>query len=245
MLFVIGSHYQLFGIAAGIMMLIIALTSRLLIRQYYEIFYVIHVLFIVAILVMLYFHRPWIKTRTSVVVFICAGLFGLDKAIRIINYACFSRGTTATIVPLANGSTRITLNRSAPGAKAGSHAFLWLPRVQALQSHPCTMISANPVAFILKARDGFTKDLNRHASSMTNMITPATIDSAYGVVPSFEKYGRVLLIAGGSGLTWTIAVVMDLLSRGLLNMVEIVWVIRDIGKLCPAAKHPAYKVPAR
>ena len=233
LLFVIGTQYQRFGIAAGLMMLIIAVTSRLLIRRSYEIFYIMHVLLVVAILVTLYFHRPWIKTRTSVIVFICAGLFILDKLTRIIKYACFSRGTTATIVPLANGSTRITLNRSVPGTKAGSHAFLWLPRIQALQSHPCTMVSADPVSFILKARDGFTKDLNRHASTLTDMITPATIDSAYGVVPSFEKYDRVLLIAGGSGATWAIAVTMDLLSRGLPNMLELVWVIRDSGKSLP------------
>ena len=230
MLFVIGTYYQRFGIAAGLMLLTIALTSRLLMRHCYEVFYIMHILLVVAILVMLYFHRPWIKTRTSVVVFICAGLFVLDKVTRIIKYACFSRGTTATIVPLANGSTRITLNRGVPGAKAGSHAFLWLPRVRPLQSHPCTMVSANPVAFILKARDGFTKDLNHHASSLTNMVTPATIDAPYGVVPSFEKYDRTLLIAGGSGATWLVAVAMDLLSRGLPNMLELVWVIRDRGK---------------
>lgn len=228
--FVIGVKHQQFGIAAGLMTLIIALTSRLLIRRCYELFYVMHVLLLIAILITLYFHRPWIKTRTSVVVIICAGLFLLDKTIRIIKYAWFSYGTMATIVPLANGSTRITLNRNLPSAKAGRHAFLWLPRVQALQSHPCTMVSANPVAFILKARHGFTKDLNRKASGMTNMITPATIDAAYGAMPSFEKYDRVLLIAGGSGATWTIAVAMDLLSRGLPNILEIVWVVRHSGK---------------
>jgi hypothetical protein len=230
LLFVIGVKYQRFGIAAGLMMLIIALTSRILIRRRYELFYILHVFFVIAILVTLYLHRPWIKTRTSVVVIICAGLFVLDKMVRVFKYACFSNGTTAKIVPLATGSTRITLNRSLPGAKAGSHAFLWLPRVQALQSHPCTMVSVDPVAFILKARNGFTKDLNRHASTSTNMVTPATIDAAYGAVPSFEKYDRVLLIAGGSGSTWAVAVAMDLLSRGLPNILELVWVVRDSGK---------------
>jgi hypothetical protein len=79
MLFVIGVKHQRFGIAAGLMMSIIALTSRLLIRRFYELFYMMHVLFVIAILITLYFHRPWIKTRTSVVVIICAGLFVLDK----------------------------------------------------------------------------------------------------------------------------------------------------------------------
>jgi hypothetical protein len=74
------------------------------------------------------------------------------------------------------------------------------------------------------------KDLNRKASSLMNMITPATIDAAYGVGPSFEKYDRVLFLAGGSGATWKIAVAMDLLSRGLPNILEVVWVVRDSGK---------------
>jgi hypothetical protein len=130
MLFVIGVKHQQFGIVAGLMMLIIALTSRLLIRRCYELFYVMHVFFLIAILITLYFHRPWIKTRTSVVVIICTGLSVLDKTTRIIKYACFTHRTTATVVPLANGSTRVTLNRSLPGAKAGSHAFLWLPRIR-------------------------------------------------------------------------------------------------------------------
>jgi hypothetical protein len=81
------------------MMLIIALTSRLLIRHVYELFYMMHVLFVIAILITLYFHRPWIETRTSVVVIICAGRFVLDKVTRIIKYATFSHGTTAMIVP--------------------------------------------------------------------------------------------------------------------------------------------------
>jgi hypothetical protein len=43
-----------FGIAAGLMMLIIALTFRLCIRCFYELFYVMHVLFVFAILITLY-----------------------------------------------------------------------------------------------------------------------------------------------------------------------------------------------
>jgi predicted ferric reductase len=156
------------------------------------------------------------QKSTSVVVIICAGLFLLDRVICVTKYVCFSHGTTAIIIPLANGSTRITLNRSLPAAKAGSHAFLWLPCVQALQPHPSTMVSASPVAFILKARNGFTKDLNIQASSLTNMITPATIDAPYGVFPLFEKYDMVLLLAGGSRATWAVAVAMDLPSRGYL-----------------------------
>lgn len=104
------------------------------------------------------------------------------------------------------------------------------PHVQALQAHPCTIVAANPVAFILKARGGFTKDLNRKASSLMNMITPATIDATYGAVPSFEKYDRVLFLAGGSGATWIIAAAIDLLSRGLPNILEVVWVVRESGK---------------
>jgi hypothetical protein len=56
MQFVIGVKHQGFGIAAGLIMLIIALTSRLLIRRCYELFYIIHILFVIAILIILYFH---------------------------------------------------------------------------------------------------------------------------------------------------------------------------------------------
>jgi hypothetical protein len=92
------------------------------------------------------------------------------------------------------------------------------------------MVSASPVAFILKARNGFTKDLNIQASSLTNMITPATIDAAYGVFPLFEKYDKVLLLAGGSRATWAVAVAMDLPISRLSSFLELVWVVRDSGK---------------
>lgn len=135
---------------------------------------------------MLYLHPPWIKIREFVVVLICAGLFLFDKCTCVVNYAGVSLETIATVVPLANGSTRITLNHSVPGAIAGSYAFLWLPCVRPY-SHPCMIVSANPVTFILKARESFTKDPNQRASNLMNMTTPATIDGAYGAVPLFES----------------------------------------------------------
>jgi predicted ferric reductase len=121
----------------------------------------------------------------------------------------------------------VTLDCSAPWAKAGSHAFLWLPQIQALQSHPYTIVSVHPVTFIVCGREGFTKDLHRHASTLTKVLTSTPFDPAYGAMPPFEKYNRVFLVAGGSGATWAIGVAVDLLSGSPQSILELAWVVRD------------------
>ncbi|RZJ37912.1 MAG: acyl-ACP--UDP-N-acetylglucosamine O-acyltransferase, partial [Chryseobacterium sp.] len=68
--------------------------------------------------------------------------------------------------------------------KIGSHAFVWVPGVKAFQRHPFTLVSADPVEFVIKARDGFSKALHSKAQEFPNGKFRASIDGPYGQVPA-------------------------------------------------------------
>ena len=136
------------------------------------------------------------------------------------------------MTPLANGGTRVVLDRSLPLAKPGMHASLWINKIKKGQAHPFTIVSVDPVAeFVISAQNGFTKSLHAFALENPGKSLGATVDGPYGTVPNFERYDRIVLIAGGSGGSWTIAVANEMVRRGLKPgaLIDFVWVVRDNG----------------
>ncbi|KAI9698500.1 MAG: hypothetical protein M1836_004081 [Candelina mexicana] len=221
--------YQIWGIVAGFTMITIGLTSLFLRKRQYEVFYVIHVLASLVILLTVWQHRPYIRTDTAIIILTALCLFVLDRTIRYSRYLIHLGGTTATLAPLPNNGTRITLSRGSKRARPGTHAWLFLPSIQRAQAHPFTIVTNNPLSFVIAAQDGFTRDIHHFAQANPSVSVKATFDGPYGTLPKFERYERVVLVAGGSGASWTIAVAMDLLERTKGNMkcvVEFIWVVR-------------------
>ncbi len=227
------SSLQIPGIVASIAMIAITITSLTLRKRYYELFYFFHLILAIIILVTVYHHRPNISTRTCIIIIFSAGIFFLDRAIRGAKLVYFARKTLATVEPLANGGTRVTLNPfSLPLAKPGMHASLWINKIKKAQGHPFTIVSVDPVLeFVVSAQSGFTKSLYTYALENPGKSLSATVDGPYGTVPNLERYERVVLIAGGSGGSWTVAVAIEALRRGLKPgaTMEFVWVVRYNG----------------
>jgi predicted ferric reductase len=136
---------------------------------------------------------------------------------------------------MSSNTTKVTLHRSLSGAQPGSHAFVWIPGVRVFEAHPFTIVSNEPVEFLVKARDGFTKALHRKACENPGTKFRASIDGAYGNAPNVDDdLDRLLLVAGGSGVTFTLALALawarkqrDASSRSTL---DFVWVCRDPGE---------------
>ena len=225
------SSLQIPGIVATVAMTAIAATSLTLRKRYYEVFFIMHVLLAIVILITVAHHRPYFNTRTVVIIIFAGAIFVADRAIRVAKFAYYSRRTLATIIPLANGGTRVAMNRSMALAKPGMHAFLYINKIKKVQTHPFTLVSVDPVEFVISAQNGFTKDLHAFALENPGKSLSATFDGPYGTLPSFEKYDRIILIAGGSGGSWTIAVAIELLRRVMKPdaMMEFIWVVRDSG----------------
>lgn len=141
----------------------------------------------------------------------------------------YAAGNTA-ITAIPHGGMRIALSRKLK-ALPGSHVFLWVPKVRAVESHPFTIVSTNPIELVISARDGYTKDLLAYVSAHPNTALRASCDGPYGTFPNFNKFDNVVLIAGGSGASFTFGVALSLIRNMDAGMVRpritFIWIVRD------------------
>lgn len=211
-------------------MLIILWTSLSLRKRRYEAFYIIHVVMAAVVLVGVGKHRPDFSTRSLIIIIFTAALWIPDKILRASRMAISSRGNSATLTALPDGGVRVVLARPLVRAQPGTHALLWIPKISPFQTHPFTIVSANPLEFVVAAQDGFTKDLHAYAVKEPGASLKASVDGPYGTLPDFSRCERLVLIAGGSGATFTVAVAVDLVKRLDANSrttIQFVWVVRE------------------
>lgn len=142
------------------------------------------------------------------------------------------------------------------GWKPTEHVFLTvsaLSRKHFIQAHPFTIASAAPVApntshlpeaerdpaqhawlnFIIRARDGFSRDLLRYAQSHPS--ARVRVDGPYGSTHALEMLrdsDNAVVVAGGSGIAVAYPLIWDLLfntdagaHRG--RRVSLIWVVHD------------------
>ncbi|KAI9732747.1 MAG: hypothetical protein M1818_007481 [Claussenomyces sp. TS43310] len=203
------------GIAATAA-LVILVTSLLLRKLRYEVFYVIHIVMYMLILIAVGLHRPDFATKTLIIVTIAAGLWLSDRLVRAGRMVNNLSGNRVTVTSLPHNGVRVTLCRPLWRAAPGSHAFLWIPGIRALETHPFTMVSTNPVEMVIKAHDGFTKDLHAYAVRHPGGTLRASIDGPYGTLPDFLDFDRIVLVAGGSGASFIFGVALKVISQATL-----------------------------
>ena len=125
--------------------------------------------------------------------------------------------------------------------RPGAHVLLSIPRFGIMQSHPAT-ISSTPrtlngdLVFILKSHKGFTKRIMAGANNSRTTLLPhskgesesgnnaevtrhiAIIDGPYGGSQSdFAAFDSACLIAGSTGVTFTMAILQYLGDRAALG----------------------------
>ena len=158
-------------------------------------------------------------------------VWGLDRFLRfsriIWNNRFWSRASSeahqASIELLGSDTVRLTLRRKMHWA-AGQHAYVILPSISRLptEAHPFTIASipdsldgsAGPaekeVTFLIRGRSGFTGRLREHASFKGSaMSVPAFIDGPYGCPPDLRRFSTCILIAGGSGVSYILPLLLD------------------------------------
>ncbi|KAE8418260.1 hypothetical protein BDV36DRAFT_295294 [Aspergillus pseudocaelatus] len=95
------------------------------------------------------------------------------------------------------------------------------------------MVSSNPPEFVIRAYDEFTRDLYYLAHKKQGQLLRCSMDGEYGQVPVFMEFDKVILVAGGSGASFTFAIALGLLeqlaARNTLKRIEFLWVIRSLG----------------
>ncbi|KAE8369150.1 ferric reductase like transmembrane component-domain-containing protein [Aspergillus caelatus] len=203
------------GAVAGVAMLVIGLTTiGYFVRKSYEVFYMVHLLMLILIMIMVGMHRPKISTQTLVIVIFTSCMWFSDRLVR-----------------LAKNEVHVRLKRNVL-CRPGSHVFLWLPSVRLFGTHPFTMVSSNPPEFVIRAYDEFTRDLYYLAHKKQGQLLRCSMDGEYGQVPVFMEFDKVILVAGGSGASFTFAIALGLLeqlaARNTLKRIEFLWAIRSL-----------------
>ena len=125
------------------------LAGMILKRLNYEAFYIIHVVLFIVIVITLGLHRPNINPeKILIATLLMAALWVSDRLIRLCRLVYNSFNNTAAIYPLPNGGTRIVFKKPLMRARPGKHCYVWLPRIRALETHPFTIVSNDPLELV-------------------------------------------------------------------------------------------------
>ncbi|QKX56546.1 uncharacterized protein TRUGW13939_03651 [Talaromyces rugulosus] len=228
---------NLAGGIAGLAMVIIGFsTIGWFTRRFYEVFYMIHIVLFMLILITVAMHRPLISKSTVVIIIFTASMWFSDRLLRFAKLCWYFPGNHATIKIMPDGALRVSLSRTMRRSRPGSHAYLWIPAIRCLETHPFTLVSQDG-EFLINVYDGFTHDLRKRVSQEPDKSLRCSVDGPYGQVPDFNSFDRILLVSGGSGASFAFAVALDVIKKRAgsgstaTKMIDFVWSVRHYKSL--------------
>lgn len=197
--------------------------------------------------------------RMGVYIWVAIGFWAFDRVYRVIRLVFINSGNSAAIKAViecvSNDAVRITLPNRYINWSAGQHVFLTLPGVSALplESHPFTIASIReptpeghknqPLVFIIRAMNGFTRHLYDYAVSNPGKPAAVLVDGPYGRPPSVNTFSSVVLLAGGSGVSFTLPLLLDIISsvqrkESTVRRVLFVWSVKHHGRFISYTRVP-------
>ncbi|KAG6079459.1 hypothetical protein E4U30_000767 [Claviceps sp. LM220 group G6] len=227
---------DIMGIVAGGSWVLLVLAAIFIRPWWYELFYYLHVILWVVSLITLGLHRPDLSSKVAIGTVVAGAMWGMDRLIRLVRMVFYTVNNTATLTPLSNGGTRVTLAKPPVGGIPGKHTFLWIPQIRLFQTHPFTIASAEPLEFVIASRDGFTGALHKYAVANPGVRLRASIEGPYGTLPDASAFETVVLIAGGSGASFIFGLAQALLRTKATNhvvtqKVVFVWIVKHNSQL--------------
>ncbi|KAJ7040741.1 hypothetical protein C8F04DRAFT_1032152 [Mycena alexandri] len=239
---------NIFGLCMLLSLDCILLTSLAYVRKNaYNLFFYSHVVLSQALVIFALSHYsqtlPYLRWTFAI--------YGLDKLMRLVK----TRISTATIRPIPElGLTRVEIPWINKGWRAGQHV-----RVQVLSSamgvtgwaevHPFTIASESnsKEGLVLMCKKTGTWTHKLFAAATTKQMEAGVgrqikvvLEGPYGGpgFAMFNSYSAAMFIVGGSGITFALSAVQELLqqdSKGesRVRVIELVWVIQDAGSLVP------------
>ncbi|KAK6001773.1 hypothetical protein QM012_002263 [Aureobasidium pullulans] len=225
--------------------------------RYYEIFLGLHVVLQIAALAFLWFHHH--NSQPYVLVAVC--IFAIDRL--VFRLILKSRTIKADLSVMQDGETvMLSSNWQLPqpfwwssfgiknGWKPAEHVFLTIPALSHkhfVQAHPFTIASAAPTSadshawlnFLIRAQDGFSRDLLRYAALHSRVNI--RVDGPYGsshALHMLQGNDVAVVVAGGSGIAVAFPLVWSLLTaspqdlelesnRQSKSRVSLIWVVHD------------------
>lgn len=219
-------------------------------RRAYNFFYCSHVVLFVLFLPAIHAHQPGVWPY----VIAAAGIISLDYLIRFMKTRVFN----ARIRPIPDLMlTRIEVPQLNAGWRAGQHVRLrvlssamgWFGWAE---SHPFTIATAakTPEGMVLlcKKTGGWTGRLYDMAKAAGygsdegayGRTVQIMIEGPYGGPGHcvFASYSAAIFVVGGSGITFALSAVQDILQRdsegaSRVKIIEVIWSIQDSASLTP------------
>ncbi|KAJ7182699.1 hypothetical protein C8R43DRAFT_10173 [Mycena crocata] len=218
--------------------------------KYYRIFLSTHITGFTVLFPALWFHKPQLRPY----IYVAIGFYGLDHLLRLVK----TRMYNAIVRPLPDmGVTRIEVPQLNAGWRAGQHVRLRvLSGAMGLtgwaESHPFTIASVSGgaeglVLMVKKSGDWTTKlfDFAKTGGYMDAGVgrnINIVLEGPYGGPghAMFNSYSGVVFVIGGSGISFAMAAIEDLIDKDLrghsrVKIIELFWTIQD-----PAALLPLY-----
>ncbi|KAL8987198.1 MAG: hypothetical protein Q9177_003573 [Variospora cf. flavescens] len=264
------SKIVLLGIGAFVAYELIYFTSLGSFRQrWYELFLALHVSLQVLALVLVWFHhhnsRPYVGVALAI--------FLIDRLLYRMSFKLHSARASLTVCE--DGRTVIVCTEPILTKKwqyldyiwgAGvtkrwkptEHVFLTVPelsRKHVIQAHPFTIASVAPdpyassaeLKLIIRAQDGFSKDLLTYAKGHDAVMV--RLDGPYGsqnALHLLQQSDLVVVVAGGSGIAVALPLIWAIGSSSKFRDVEqlrvtssilLVWIIRHASHAAWAGSH--------
>ncbi|KJZ71613.1 hypothetical protein HIM_09007 [Hirsutella minnesotensis 3608] len=221
---------EIYGMVAGISLLLVGFSGAILRRWWYEIFFVSHIVFWILAIVMVPLHQPSLSRKVIVVSAVVVGLWVVDRVFRFARFLLYSVNNSVKLTPLSGGSTRVTLAKAPVGTVAGQHCFLWIPKVRPFETHPFTVASLDPLEFVVATHSGFTRALNEYAVSHRHISLMGSVEGPYGSSLDAAGYDTIVMVAGGSGASFAFGVVMTMLQKMRSDEskhIVFIWTVRE------------------
>lgn len=237
------------GMAAYALLLWMNLSTLAPLRNWcYEFFVVQHVLTFFGFIIAVMMHLPGSARYSRVYIYIPVALYLVERLVSTVHCLVNNvRPSRARLEALEGGATRIRVSsRQIKTWGPGTHVQLSIPCFGT--HHPATIMSTpqshnGDLVFILRAYGGFTKRVFRAASHSSSSAEQdkstylALISGPNGPSSShkdFACFDTVFLIAGSTGVTFTLSVLLDLGQRAAaaaggrlpLRTVQFVWIIQ-------------------
>ncbi|KAK9361798.1 hypothetical protein V1504DRAFT_56979 [Lipomyces starkeyi] len=192
----------------------------------YEIFLYFHVWFIVLPLPFLFFH--WVRTKPYVIT--CAVIFAWDRFTRFKNV----HHVIGVSQNLSGDTVKLCMNTRTTFSEihwtTGQYVYISITNLARFQYHPFTIASppgADTLDLIIRARKGFSRSLfNNEGEHLVAVHGP------YGNQHSFDGCRKVVLIAGGAGVSYTYPEAIEIVrSHEAINdippEIDFLWVVPD------------------
>lgn len=227
---------QIAGILAGFAFLGVVFSALFIRRFWYESFYVAHLAFFIVGIVSVCFHQPTLSKKIVIVLFSTAAMWVLDRLLRASRALYNLPNNFATVHPLPGGGIKVVFKKVPARAVPGKHFYVWIPSIRMFEMHPFTIVGTQPLEFIIKSQNGFTRDLHKFALKHPGAALRASLDGPYGTFPDPMEYDKIVLIAGGGGASFTFGLIVNLLEKmkeGSKKSIDFIWTVKQHGT-CPA-----------